>query len=167
MAFDIKNYLTPPVLLIIFLLIISFTFIFPVLNMIVLGAILAYGVRPVALKIQSRIKYSSVSIIIAIIVILIPLILLIGYLSFEIYTFVNTILSSNYSLDVDTTMSQIAAYLPVDINSIDSYLNSAINHVGTFILNYSVKFFGKFANIILDLFILICSVFSVDINLSP
>ena len=127
--------------------------------MIVLGAILAYGVRPVALKIQSRIKYSSVSIIIAIIVILIPLILLIGYLSFEIYTFVNTILSSNYSLDVDTTMSQIAAYLPVDINSIDSYLNSAINHVGTFILNYSVKFFGKFANIILDLFILICSVF--------
>ena len=59
MSISIKDYLTPPVLLIMFLLVISLMFIFPVLNMIVLGAILAYGVRPVAFKIQSKLKYLS------------------------------------------------------------------------------------------------------------
>lgn len=159
MAIDIENYLTPPVLLIIFLLVISLMFIFPVLNMIILGAILAYGVRPVALKIQSKLKYSSVSILIAMIVVLIPLILLVGYISFEIYNFVNILLSSNYSLNVDSIISQIAVYLPLDAISLDSSINSSISQVGNLVLNYSVKFFGKFANITLDLFILICSVF--------
>ena len=48
MGIDIKEYLTPPVLLILFLLVVSLMIVFPVLNMIILGAILAYGVRPVA-----------------------------------------------------------------------------------------------------------------------
>ena len=54
MGIDIKEYLTPPVLLILFLLVVSLMIVFPVLNMIILGAILAYGVRPVARKIQSK-----------------------------------------------------------------------------------------------------------------
>lgn len=159
MGLNIKNYLTPPVLLIIFLLIISLMFIFPVFNMIILGAILAYGVRPIALKIQSKLKYSSVSVIIAMIVVLIPLILLVGYISFEIYNFITILLSSNYSLDVDRVISQLSVYLPLDTLSVDSSITSSISQIGNFILNYLVKFFGKFANIILDLFILICSVF--------
>ena len=57
MGIDVKNYLTPPILLILFLLIVSLMFIFPVLNMVILGIILAYGVRPVARKIQSKLKY--------------------------------------------------------------------------------------------------------------
>ena len=80
MAIEIKKHLTPPVLLIIFLLVVSLMIIFPVLNMIILGAILAYGVKPVADKIQSKLKYSSVSILLAMIVVLIPLIVLIAYI---------------------------------------------------------------------------------------
>ena len=41
MGVDIRNYLNPPVLLVIFLLIISAMFIFPVLNMVLLGAVTA------------------------------------------------------------------------------------------------------------------------------
>ena len=66
--------------MIIFLLVVSLMIIFPVLNMIILGAILAYGVKPVADKIQSKLKYSSVSILLAMIVVLIPLIVLIAYI---------------------------------------------------------------------------------------
>ena len=161
MGLNIKNYLNPPVLLVIFLVIISLMFVFPVLNMVILGAILAYGIRPIANKIQSKLKYSSISILLAMVVVLIPLILLLFYIVFELSIFVSWILANNPNTDVNSVMSQISSYLPsyVDVNSLNSYIDSVISNVGSYLLNYSVKFVGKFANVTLDLFILVCSVF--------
>lgn len=161
MEINVKEYLTPPVLLILFLLIISLMFVFPVLNMVILGAILAYGIRPVAFKIQSKLKYSSISILIAMVIVLIPLILLVGYILYEVSTFVTWVLANNSYSDINSLISQISAYLPnqVDVNSINSYIDSAINNVGSYILSYIVSFVSKFANITLDVFILVCSVF--------
>ena len=161
MEINVKEYLTPPVLLVLFLLVISLMFVFPVLNMIILGAILAYGIRPIAFKIQSKLKYSSISILIAMVLVLIPLILLVGYISYEVSTFVTWILANNSYSDINSLISQISTYLPnqVDANSINSYIDSAINNVGSYILSYIVSFVSKFANITLDLFILVCSVF--------
>lgn len=155
MAIDIKEYITPPILLIVFLLVISLMFIFPVLNMIILGALLAYLIKPVAFKIQSKLKYSSLSIILAMIVVLIPLILLVAYISFEISSFITSMLASNYYMDIDSIISQ----LPIDVNSINSSINSSINEIAKYILNYTVTFLSKFLNLTLDLFILVCSVF--------
>ena len=136
-------------------------FVFPVLNMVILGAILAYGIRPIANKIQSKLKYSSISILLAMVVVLIPLILLLFYIVFELSIFVSWILANNLNTDVNSVVSQISSYLPsyVDVNSLNSYLDSVISNVGSYLLNYSVKFVGKFANVTLDLFILVCSVF--------
>ena len=161
MGLNIKNYLNPPVLLVIFLIVISLMFVFPVLNMVILGAILAYGIRPIANKIQSKLKYSSISILLAMVVVLIPLILLLFYIVFELSIFVSWILANNPNTDVNSVMSQISSYLPsyVDVNSLNSYIDSVISNVGSYLLNYSVKFVGKFANVTLDLFILVCSVF--------
>ena len=161
MGLNIKNYLNPPVLLVIFLIVISLMFVFPVLNMVILGAILAYGIRPIANKIQSKLKYSSISILLAMVVVLIPLILLLFYIVFELSIFVSWILANNPNTDVNSVISQISSYLPsyVDVNSLNSYLDSVISNVGSYLLNYSVKFVGKFANVTLDLFILVCSVF--------
>lgn len=158
---EIEDYLTPPVLLILFLLVVSLMFIFPVLNMVILGAILAYGIRPVARKFQSKIKYPSVSILLAMVVVLIPLILLVAYIIFEVSTFVTWMLANNSGSDVSQFLNQISMYLPVstDSSSISSYLGNAINNVGSYILNYTVRFLSKFVNITLDLFILVCSVF--------
>lgn len=157
MGIDIRDYITPPVLLILFLLVVSLMIIFPVLNMVILGAILAYGISPVASKIQSKLKYSSVSIILAIIVVLIPLVLLVYYIVFEVSSFVTWILANNS--DVNNVLNQISMYAPTDANSINSYIENTINNVGSYILNYTVKFLSKFANITLDLFILVCSTF--------
>ena len=161
MALDIKEYLTPPVLLIVFLLVISLMFIFPVLNMIILGAVLAYIVKPVSCRIQSKLKYSSVSILIGMFVVLIPLILLFGYITFEISSVISSMLANSSYSGVNESISQMLAYLPLNIDSasLTSSLNSYFKDIATFILNYSVSFFSKFANIILDLFILVCSVF--------
>ena len=129
--------------------------------MVILGAILAYGIRPIARKIQSKLKYSSISILLAMVVVLIPLILLLFYIVFELSIFVSWILANNPNTDVNSVMSQISSYLPsyVDVNSLNSYIDSVISNVGSYLLNYSVKFVGKFANVTLDLFILVCSVF--------
>ena len=128
MGIEIRQHLTPPILLVLFLLIVSLMFVFPVLNMIILGAILAYGVRPVARKIQSKLKFESVSILLAMVVILVPLILLV--------------------IDI-----------AVDINSISASMNSSLQQVGSYVLNYLVKFLSSLMNVTLDLFILVCSVF--------
>ncbi|WP_298501376.1 AI-2E family transporter [uncultured Methanobrevibacter sp.] len=155
MGVDIKSYLNPPVLLVIFLVLVSLMFIFPVLNMILLGAILAYLVRPVADKIQSKLKFSSVSIILAMIAVLIPLIILVAYVSYEISSVITTFLASNYYVDVDKFISQ----LPINMDSVSSSVNSSINEIARYVLGYAVTFLSKFLNISLDLFILICSVF--------
>lgn len=161
MGVDIKDYMSPPVLLVIFLVVVSLMFVFPVLNMVILGAILAYGIKPVANRIQSKLKYSSISILLAMVVVLIPLILLLFYIIFEISIFASWVLANNYNTDVASAISQISAYLPsgVDVNSLNSFIDSTIKNVGSYVLNYSVKFVSKFANLTLDLFILVCSVF--------
>lgn len=161
MGIDVKEYLTPPVLLIIFLLVVSLMIIFPVLNMIILGAILAYGIRPVASRIQSRLKYSSISILISMVVVLIPLILLLAYIIFELSTFVTWVMANNSSFDSQNIVSQISVYLNthLDASSIDSYIQNGVKNVGSYILNYIVKIVSSLANITLDLFILVCSVF--------
>ena len=155
MGVDIKSYMNPPVLLVIFLIVISLMFIFPVLNMILLGAILAYLIRPVANKIQSKLKFSSISILLAMVAVLVPLILLIAYISYEISSVITSFLASNYYLDLNHFLSQ----LPVDINSINSSINSSASEIGKYLLQYTVNFLSKFLNISLDLFILVCSVF--------
>lgn len=161
MEIDIKQYITMPVLLVIFLLVISLMIVFPVLNMIVLGAILAYGVRPIALKIQSKIRFSSISILLAMVIVLIPLILLIAYISFELTGLISGILASNSPADINDSLTSLTAYLPFqfDLNSISASLSSSIQEIGRYVLNYLTKALSGMMNIMLDLFILICSVF--------
>ncbi|WP_407432327.1 AI-2E family transporter, partial [Methanobrevibacter sp.] len=119
-----------------------------------------YGIRPVASRIQSKLKYSSISILLAMVVVLIPLILLLAYLIFELSIFASWCLANNPNIDVNGLISQVSGYLPgVDANSLNLIIHSAIEKIGSYLLNYSVTFLSKFANITLDLFILVCSVF--------
>lgn len=156
---DLKEYITPPILLILFLLVISLIFIFPVLNMIILGIILAYGIRPVAKRIQSKLKFESISILLAMIVVIIPLILLIAYIVFVISGFLSTFYVSNQNLDVNTALSQISYYIPDNPFLNENNFVQTIESAGKYVLNYLVSKLGSLANITLDLFVLICSVY--------
>ena len=156
---DLKEYITPPILLILFLLVISLIFIFPVLNMIILGIILAYGIRPVAKRIQSKLKFESISILLAMIVVIIPLILLIAYIVFVISGFLSTFYISNQNLDVNTALSQISYYIPDNPFLNENNFVQTIESAGKYVLNYLVSKLGSLANITLDLFVLICSVY--------
>lgn len=161
MGIDIKQHLTPPMLLVIFLVIVSLMIVFPVLNMIILGAILAYGIKPVAHKIQSKLKFSSISILLAMVVVLIPLILLIAYIVTELIAILSGASSTSTYADINSLLSSISAYLPwsFDVNSISTSINTSIQEIGKYVLNYLAKFVSSLMNITLDLFILVCSVF--------
>ncbi|MBQ9026410.1 MAG: AI-2E family transporter [Methanobrevibacter sp.] len=156
---DLKEYITPPIMLIILLLVISLIFIFPVLNMIILGAILAYGIRPIAKRIRSKLKFESISILISMIIILIPLVLLIAYIVLVISGFLADFFISNPNLDINSALTQISLYIPqnsmFDLNN----LSSTIEDIVKYIANYLVSKLGSVANITLDLFILVCSVY--------
>lgn len=156
---DLKEYITPPVMLILFLLAVSLIFVFPVLDMILLGAILAYGIRPIAKRIQSKLKFQSVSIIISMVLVLVPLILLIVYIVFVIAGFFSDFALSNPNIDLNQTLTQISSYIPQnpfwDANNINSTIHDAIKYIGS----YLVGKLSSIANVTLDLFILVCSVY--------
>lgn len=156
---DLKEYITPPVMIVLFLLAISLIFIFPVLDMIVLGAILAYGVRPVAKRIQSKLKFESVSILLSMIVIIIPLILLVAYIVFELSGVLSNVLSSQSSFDFNSTLTQISAYVPINSFLDSNNLNSTIQEVAKYAGTYLVGKFSSIADVILELFILVASVY--------
>lgn len=156
MEFNLEKFLSPPVLLILFLLAVSLMIIFPVLNMVILGGILAYGIKPIARKINSKIKYQPISIIIAMILVIIPLILLIVYIIFVISGFISNFLVSNPYGDVGSLLNQTIVFLP---GNVDSFINSSIEGVGKYILSYIVGLASKVLNISLDLFILIFSIY--------
>lgn len=164
---DLKDYLTPPVLLVVFLLILSLLFITPVLSMVVLGAILAYYIRPIAKRFQNKLKLPSASVILAMIVVIIPLILLVGYILFEVFSVLSDFVFSNPAVsqfDLNTTVTDLVNYLPVDnstatVASVTSSIENALMDVVRYFLDYIVSLASKITTVALELFVLIVSVF--------
>jgi predicted PurR-regulated permease PerM len=70
-------------------------------------------------------------------------------------------MASNTYSDISTSLNTLSGYLPFsfDVNSMSSSLNSSLQQVGSYVLNYITKFLSSLMNLTLDLFILICSVF--------
>lgn len=155
------------IIIIIVLLILSFFTIAPVLNMVLLGAMIAYGIRPIAGRIQTKVNIPSISIILAIILVVIPLILLFGYIFWELSNFATMFLASNPSGGSDLTMEQgivnVVNSLPVDIqltahnflDSISLYLQEALSYL----LNSIVTLVKGFSDVIIKLFVLFCSIY--------
>ena len=154
------------IVIIIVLSVLSFFTIAPVLNMVLLGAMIAYGVRPIAGKIQTKLKYPSISILLAMIVVVIPLILLFGYVFWELSNFATMFIASNAggsNVSMEQGIANIVNSLPVDVqftaqnllNSISLYLQEGLSAL----LQSVVTLVKGFSNVILQLFVLFCSIY--------
>ena len=163
-----KNKYSLHIFIIIILLAMSFFTIVPVLNMVLLGAMIAYGLTPIARKIQTKVKYSSISIFIAIILVVIPLILLFAYVFYEISVFANIFFSSSdivlgNGMDLNQTLNVLTQKLPIEmqgfvnpyISSVSGSLESAVSYV----LHYLVSLVKSFSDVLVQLFVLICSIY--------
>ncbi len=134
----------------------------PVLNMIILGAIFALGIRSISGIIQNKIKYASVSIVISIVLIIVPLVFLLVYIIFVTKGFVSDFVLTNQSFsDLNRVVPFLNQYLPIDSFTLEvtNYLDDILKKVGEFVLNYIVQIASKIAKFSLDLFILVCSTF--------
>ena len=146
------------VIIIIFLLLSLFT-VMPVLNMILLGAMIAYGITPVANRIQSKIKITSISIFLAIIVVIIPLILLFIYVFWETAVFADMFFASNNlsvssGIDLNSAVNTFVQALPVELQGfIKPYLGlftSGVHEALTYIFNYAIKFIRHFSDVLVQ-----------------
>lgn len=156
------------IVIIIILLLLSLLTVMPVLNMILLGAMIAYGITPVAGRIQSKIKIPSISIFLAIILVIIPLILLFVYVFWEIAVFADMFFSSHNlsvssGIDLNMAISTFVQALPVEIQGfVKPYVGTLTNGVQdilTYVFNYAVKFVRNFSDVLVQLFVLICSIY--------
>ena len=163
---NVLNKLKLPLIIIIVLLAISFLSVLPVLNMILLGAMLAYGIRPIASKIQTKAKYQSVSIILATLLVIIPIILVLAYMLFESIGLMSSFLTAGgFSLDVDSSQvgNIIIQNMPVDVqNMIQPHIgriNEGISQLLSLLLDYILEFIKDLPNALIQIFILICSIY--------
>lgn len=164
----LKHKYSLHIFIIIILLAMSFFTVVPVLNMILLGAMVAYGLTPVAKRIQSKVKYESISIFIAIILVVIPLILLFGYIFWEISVFADLFFNSTNiigpsSLSINELFNSAVSTLPVEIQGvIKPYLptlSGGLQSIFSYLLKFIVSLVKSFSDILIQLFVLICSIY--------
>ena len=146
------------------LLAISLVVLIPVLDMLLLGAMIAYGIRPIAKKIQLKIKFSSISTLISIIIVVIPLILLFAYTISVIMSLSHSFVSSNHiSIDLNQSPNMINSYLPPEIQSFASAITTMINQIINdglkMVFSYLVDLIKSLPMVMLQIFVLLFSIF--------
>ena len=164
---DFLGKLSLPILIVIILLALSFTVLMPVLNMILLGAIFAYGLRHVAKGIESKLKFKSVSIVIAILILLIPLILLVAYIILIISGFAINFFSANHNAISGMSSGQLSVMvshiLPAQyhssVGSIANSLYSFITSLLKTVINYIISLVKRIPYISLELCVLFFSMY--------
>jgi predicted PurR-regulated permease PerM len=153
--------------IILILLIISLFTLMPILNMLILGGIIAYGIRPIASKVQSKVKYPSIAIIMSTIIIVIPLILIFAYtilVAVDLsYTFISTNQGALEQISLNQTVNTINSYIPTQMHSstesITASIAGVINDILRIVLNYFIELVKSLPFVMVQVFVLLFSVF--------
>lgn len=118
----------------------------PVIYMIVLGAMFAYGLRPLANKLESKVKFKSVATILSIIIVLIPLIIVLIYLLLQIGDLTFSYIGSNMNTSINTNAqletilnqnlpAQYQGYIDTIVSQVSSLLNNLVNIITNYVVN--------------------------------
>lgn len=157
--------LSIPILIIVILLILSFFTILPIWDMVLLGAIFGYAIRPISRRFQTKLKYPSVSIILAIIVIVIPILLLCGYLVYEIIDMAQLVMGVNGvgGFNLNQTVNNILVNVPQQyqssIQSYTSYIPTIINEVYSWVLDYCIDIVKSTPVLLIQIFTVMFSTY--------
>jgi len=162
----IKKLMGSSYFILILLAVISFLVLTPVVNMIVLGAIISYGIKPISKRLRSKLRFNSISIILAIVLVVIPLLLILIYCLSTLLGFASTFLRtssfSSHSL-ANETAELVSTYLPTELQGSTEYIISAIggfiNDILALIFSNLVSFIKSVPMISLQLFVLLASIY--------
>ena len=138
---DFKEYINLPIILILALLIVSLLVMVPVLDMVILGAILAFLLKPLVKIVDKRIKYSTISIFLSMAVFIVPLILILVYMANVAFDLTSSLLftSSLVGFDFSQVSVYISHFVPLSADSISSYMDGIMGNVVKYIGEYLIS----------------------------
>lgn len=166
MIYKLKGTLTSAMFIVLILLIFSLVVMMPVLNMVIIGAIFAYGIRPISRRIDPYVKYKALSISIAMIIVIIPLIAIIAFSIITLIESAPSMVSIIKEFDFNSTNSQMVLYQNYIPESFQSYtdsflatINLQVADILKGVLQYLVDFLQSIPMIALELLIFFASTF--------
>ncbi len=170
MIYKLKGTLTSAIFVVLILIIASFFVLSPLMSMIILGAIFAYAIRPISSRMNPYLKFESISIFVAMILVITPLILIIAFSISTIIDSAPVIMGAASNVDagslnqtINQTSTQIAGYIPVafqpSANSIINGFKSLINAGLNVVLGYAGDIVQSIPMVALQLFIFTASTF--------
>ncbi|WP_286478524.1 AI-2E family transporter [Methanobacterium sp. CWC-01] len=147
----------------------SFGILIPILSLILLGAMIAYLVRPLALKIKPYVKFETLAIFLAMILLAAPIVILIYFTAVQILLLASDIAgalpsASNSTLTSGNATLEIAR--AQNLGSLDNMANELIAQIGKLIGQFVVWLAGQIITTIAyipslftDMIILLFSIF--------
>lgn len=170
MIYKIKGTLTSALFVVVVLLILSLLVLTPMLSMIILAGVFAYAVRPIARRLEPFLRYQSLAIMVAMVVVILPLIIIVIYCIDALIQSAPLVISAVKATNLGnlTTSSiqnspQFTQYVP---NSLYPYLGSATGVVETVlsdilrgVASYLVGLVQSLPNLALELFVFFTATF--------
>ncbi len=164
MIYKLKGTLTSAIFIIVALLILSFFVLTPMISMIILGAVFAYVIRPISNKMLPYLKFETISIIVAMILVILPLIAIVAVIINSFIESIPLLVSIAKSANLDSiTSSNAQQYLP---SMLQTYTGSILGSVKLGLeemlknlLNYFVAYIGSLPTIGFQLFIFFAATF--------
>ncbi len=166
----IKDTLTSAFFIVFILLLLSLLALTPLISMIMLAAIFAYVIRPISLRMEPYLKFKSITVFVAMILVIIPIIVLLVIVINGLIQNVPSIISFAKSLNLTSlnnlnveNYTFVKHYIP---SNFYPYLNSAINAINSEVtdilrgvLDYVVKILESIPLALIQLFIFFASTF--------
>ncbi len=166
----IKSTLTSAFFIVFILLLLSLLALTPLISMILLGAIFAYVIRPISRWMEPALKFKSITVFVAMILVIIPLIILLVIVVNGLIQTVPSVIGFAKSLNLTSLNSStiqnyplVKHYIPTsfypDLNSAIDAINNEATIILRGVLNYVVTILESIPMALLQLFIFFASTF--------
>lgn len=135
---NLKNtHISPLILLLVLFTLLSVGILYPILSLVLLGAMIAYIVRPLALKIKPLVKYETLAILLAMALIAAPIILIIYFTAGQIISLTTEILGSIPSANSTATVNNTVVNANIQtLGPLDNIANTVIDEIGKMVAQF-------------------------------
>ena len=167
---NLKGTLTSAIFVMALLMFLSLVILSPMLSMIVLAAVFAYAVRPIALRLQPYLKFQSLAITVAMIVVILPLIAILIFCINSLIQSAPSLIAAAQSMNIDSitmasiqSSSQFQQYVPSSVypylGSASGIVEAALSDIIKGIASYLVSLVQSIPNLALELFVFFAATF--------
>jgi predicted PurR-regulated permease PerM len=170
MIYNLKGTLTSAIFVLGVLLVLSLVVLTPMLSMLVLAAVFAYLVRPISQRLQPFLRYQSLAIMVAMIMVILPLIVILIYCIDSLIQSAPALIGAAKSMNIGnlTTASiqnstQVQQYVPSSLypylGSISGVVEVALSDILGGVVSYLVSLVQSIPNLALQLFVFFAATF--------